>query len=127
MFDIGGIELLIIGVIALIVVGPKDLPRLVRSASGVFRKIKALSSEFRSGLDDLAREVDVKEFVKDADLDPFQDLRDEEGLEPDMTPDEVTEHILSNKEKKKASREATAKADESKDSTASNKADTGDE
>lgn len=126
MFDIGGIELLIIGIIALVVVGPKDLPRLVRSASGVFRKIKALSREFRSGLDDLAREVDVNEFVKDADLDPFQDLRDEEGLKPGMTPDEVTKHILSNQEKK-VSREATVKPDEPKGPPASNKADTGDE
>lgn len=126
MFDIGGIELLIIGIIALIVVGPKDLPRLVRSVSGVFRKIKALSREFRSGLDDLAREVDVNEFVKDADLDPFKDLRDEEGLKPNMTPDEVTKHILSNQEKK-VSRKATVKPDEPKDPPASNKADSGDE
>ena len=126
MFDIGGIELLVIGIIALVVVGPKDLPRLVRSVSGVFGKIKALSREFRSGLDDLAREVDVNEFVKDADLDPFKDLRDEEGLKPDMTPDEVTKHILSNQEKK-VSREATVKPDEPKDPTASDKADTGDE
>lgn len=126
MFDIGGIELLIIGIIALVVVGPKDLPRLVRSVSGVFRKVKSLSHEFRSGLDDLAREVDVNEFVKDTDLDPFKDLRDEEGLKPGMTPDEVTKHILSNQEKK-VNREATVKPDESKGSTASDKADSGDE
>lgn len=126
MFDIGGIELVIIGIIALIVVGPKDLPRLVRSVSGIFRKIKALSREFRSGLDDLAREVDVNEFVKDADLDPFKDLRDEEGLKPGMTPDEVTEHILSNQEKK-VSRKATVDADEPKGSAASDKAGSGDE
>lgn len=126
MFDIGGIELLIIGIIALVVVGPKDLPRLVRSVSGVFRKVKSLSREFRSGLDDLAREVDVNEFVKDADLDPFKDLRDEEGLKPGMTPDEVTKHILSNQEKK-ISRSATVKSDEPKGPTTSDKAGSGDE
>ena len=81
MFDIGGIELLIIGVLALVVVGPKDLPRLIRSISGIFRKIKTLSSEFRSGLDDLAREVDIDPLkdIKDG-IDPFGDLREEEGL-----------------------------------------------
>lgn len=112
MFDIGGIELLIIGIIALVVVGPKDLPRLVRSISGILGKIKSLSAEFRSGLDDLAREVDVNEIVRDAEVDPFKDLRDEEGLKPGMTPDEVTKKILSN-QSKKVSRTATVKADDS--------------
>ena len=106
MFDIGGIELLVIGVIALVVVGPKDLPRLLRSVSGVVRKVKNLSSEFRSGLDDLAREVDVEEMVRKADVDPFNDLREEEGVTPDMSPEEVTEHILSNKEEKTDSKKA---------------------
>lgn len=102
MFDIGGIELLIIGVLALVVVGPKELPRLIRSVSGVIRKVKALSSEFRSGLDDLAREVDIDPLkdIKD-DIDPFSNLREEEGVTDDMSPEEVTEKILSNKEKKK--------------------------
>ena len=126
MFDIGGIELLVIGVIALVVVGPKELPRLVRSVSGMFRKVKSLSREFRSGLDDLAREVDINEFAKDADLDPFKDLREEEGLKPGMTPDEVTEHILSNKEKK-TNQKSTGKSDKAKGTTKSNKADSGNE
>ena len=112
MFDIGGIELLIIGIIALVVVGPKDLPRLIRSISGIIGKIKSLSAEFRSGLDDLAREVDVSEVVREADVDPFKDLRDEEGLRPGMTPDEVTKKILSN-QSKKVSKAATVKTEES--------------
>ena len=101
MLDIGGIEILIIGIIALVVVGPKELPRLLRSISGIVRKIKNLSSEFRSGLDDLAREVDVKNIVPDFDEDPigdpFEELREEEGITADMSPEEVTDHIMSNK------------------------------
>ena len=113
MFDIGGIELLVIGVIALVVVGPKDLPRLVRSVSDIVRKIKNLSSEFRSGIDGLAREIDLSKEV-DLDMDPFQELKDEEGLKPGMTPEEVTDHIMTNQEKK-VSRKATVKPDTPED------------
>jgi sec-independent protein translocase protein TatB len=119
MFDIGGLELLIIGIIALIVVGPKDLPRLVRSVSSIIGKIKSLSNELRSGLNDLAREVDVEEFTRDADLDPFKDLREEEGLKPGMTPDQITKKILSN-QTKKVSRTATVKLNESEKTDSAN-------
>jgi sec-independent protein translocase protein TatB len=46
MFDLGWQELLVIGTVALIVVGPKDLPKLFNKAGKLFGKIKKISREF---------------------------------------------------------------------------------
>lgn len=61
MFDIGGIELLVIGVVALIIVGPKDLPRLVRSVGQWVGKARGLAREFQSGMEEAARQADLDE------------------------------------------------------------------
>ena len=65
MFDIGGWEFLIIIVVAIIIVGPKDLPGLVRTISEWIRKARALAREFQGGLEDLAREVDLENLGKE--------------------------------------------------------------
>jgi sec-independent protein translocase protein TatB len=59
MFDIGGWEFLIVIVIAIIVIGPKDLPGTIRTVSGWIRRARELAREFQSGLDDLANETDM--------------------------------------------------------------------
>ena len=64
MFDIGGWEFLLIGVIAIVVIGPKDLPGTIRTVTGWIRRARSLASEFQSGLDDIAREADM-DTVKD--------------------------------------------------------------
>ena len=47
MFDIGWQELFIVGVLALLVVGPRDLPRTLRTVMGYVRKAKGMAREFR--------------------------------------------------------------------------------
>ena len=64
MFDIGGWEFLIVIVIAIIVIGPKDLPGTIRTVTGWIRRARELARDFQSGLDDLARETDMDN-VKD--------------------------------------------------------------
>ncbi len=59
MFDIGGWEFLAIVILAIVIIGPKDLPAAVRAVSLWARKARALAGDFRSGLDDLAREVEL--------------------------------------------------------------------
>jgi Tat protein translocase TatB subunit len=59
MFDIGGWEFLVIVVVGLIVIGPKDLPAAVKVISGWVAKARDLAREFRGGLDELAREVEL--------------------------------------------------------------------
>lgn len=91
MFDIGTAELVVLAIIALVVVGPKDLPKLMRSVSAFVKKMRGFASEFRSGLQDLADEVE-------READPFKEEREKEGLTPDMSPEEITAHIMGNKE-----------------------------
>jgi len=59
MFDIGGWEFLVVIVVAIIVIGPKDLPGAIRTVTSWIRRARELAREFQSGLDDLARETDV--------------------------------------------------------------------
>jgi sec-independent protein translocase protein TatB len=91
MFDLSWQELFLIGVVALIVIGPKDMPQVMRSVAGFVRKARALSREFQNGvaqmmreaeLDELRRKleeagrVDVDETVKET-VDPTGSLRED--------------------------------------------------
>ena len=59
MFDIGWQELFIVAVLALIVVGPKDLPRALRTIMGLVRKARLMARDFQDGLDEVVREADL--------------------------------------------------------------------
>lgn len=61
MFDIGMSELLIIGIVALIVVGPKDLPGMFRTLGRFTAKIKAMGREFSRAMDNAADEVGMND------------------------------------------------------------------
>lgn len=61
MFDIGWSELLLVAVLALVFVGPKDLPRLMRTAGRYVGKMRAMAREFQQSFEDLARESELEE------------------------------------------------------------------
>jgi sec-independent protein translocase protein TatB len=61
LFDIGWPELMLVGVIALVVIGPKDLPRAMRVAGFWVRKARTLSREFQSSIDQMIREAELDE------------------------------------------------------------------
>jgi sec-independent protein translocase protein TatB len=61
MFDLGWTELLVIGVVALIVVGPKDLPMLFRKVGRFVGKAKGMAREFSRAMDQAADETGVNE------------------------------------------------------------------
>ncbi|MEL6476810.1 MAG: Sec-independent protein translocase protein TatB [Pseudomonadota bacterium] len=61
MFDLGWTELLLIGAVALIVVGPKDLPRMLRTVGQYAGKARGMAREFQRSMDDAAREADMEE------------------------------------------------------------------
>ncbi len=63
-FGIGSAELLVVVVVALLVVGPKDLPRLLRTIGNFVAKIRGLAREFQGHLDEAMRETGIDE-VKD--------------------------------------------------------------
>ncbi|HLS19295.1 MAG TPA: Sec-independent protein translocase protein TatB [Paracoccaceae bacterium] len=68
MFDVGWTELLVIGVLALIVVGPRDLPQLLRTVGQWVGKIKRMAREFQRTMEDAAREADITDFKELRDL-----------------------------------------------------------
>ena len=84
MFDIGWQEIFIIGILALIVVGPKDLPQAVRTVSQWIRKARVMASELQGGVNEMIREAELDDIKKQiTDVKSF-DLQSE--LEKNLDP-----------------------------------------
>ncbi len=66
MFGIGGSEILLTAVVAVIVIGPKDLPGALYSLGKVSRKIYAFTHSFRKAFDDVMKEAELDDIVKTA-------------------------------------------------------------
>ena len=64
MFDIGWTEMLVIGVVALIVVGPKDLPVLFKTLGQFVGKAKGMAREFSRAMNDAADDTGMKDMAK---------------------------------------------------------------
>jgi len=64
MFDVGAAELLVIVIVAVIVIGPKDLPLALRTAGRWIGKIRRVSSHFRTGIDAMIREAEMEEMER---------------------------------------------------------------
>ena len=80
MFDIGWTEILVIAVVAIIIVGPKDLPRMLRTLGRYAGQLRRTAGEFRSQFDDVIRESELDELrttLEDAsELNPINQIRD---------------------------------------------------
>lgn len=64
MFDIGWSEMLIIGVVALVVIGPKELPGALKTFAFWMKQARKLAREFQSGVDDMIRTAELDEAKK---------------------------------------------------------------
>ena len=64
MFDIGAAELLVIIIVAVIVIGPKDLPLAMRVAGRWIGKVRRVSAHFRTGIDTMVREAELADMEK---------------------------------------------------------------
>jgi len=67
MFGIDSVEFLIIIVVAVVVIGPKDLPRALYKIGQVVGKARAMARHFRTGLDSMIREAELEELQKQWD------------------------------------------------------------
>jgi sec-independent protein translocase protein TatB len=67
MFDITSSKLLILGVVALIVIGPKDLPMLLRTIGKYMGMMRRQANEFRAQFDDAMRESELEQIKKDVE------------------------------------------------------------
>ncbi|MCK9540711.1 MAG: Sec-independent protein translocase protein TatB [Novosphingobium sp.] len=61
MFDIGWDEMLFTAVVAIIVIGPKDMPRALRTAGRWVGKMRRISGHFRAGVENMIREAEMQE------------------------------------------------------------------
>jgi sec-independent protein translocase protein TatB len=85
MLDIGWSEMAVILLVALIVIGPKDLPRVARTIGKWTTKARGMAREFQRSLDDMAREAELQDIKREIDQVGRTDVRRhiEEAIDPD--------------------------------------------
>jgi sec-independent protein translocase protein TatB len=64
MFDVAPTELMLVALVALLVIGPKDLPRVMRVVGKWVGKARGVASQFRSGFDEMVRQSEMEEMEK---------------------------------------------------------------
>ena len=85
MFDFAWSEILLIGAVALIAIGPKDMPAAIRTISGMIKKARRMAAEFQTHVDEMVREADLGDVKK-----AFTDIRNLDlagALEKHVDPD----------------------------------------
>lgn len=87
MFGIDSGELLIIAVVALVVIGPKDLPRVMRTLGNFIGRARGMARHFRTGFDTMMREAELEEMEKKWKADNERIMREHPaGTEPASVP-----------------------------------------
>ncbi|MFO1184151.1 MAG: Sec-independent protein translocase protein TatB [Bauldia sp.] len=81
MFDIGWTELLVVAVVAIVVVGPKDLPRMLRAFGRWVGKVKAVAADFQRQFNEAVRQAELDDVRKEMEsltnIDPLADVKKE--------------------------------------------------
>ena len=65
MLDIGGWEFMLVAFVLILVVGPKELPKMLRGFTRIMTQVRSMAREFTDGMNDLAREADMED-IKNA-------------------------------------------------------------
>lgn len=85
MFDFAWSEIVLIGVVALIAIGPKDMPAALKAVAGVVKKARRMAAEFQTHVDEMMREADLHEVREQIDQIRNFDIRSE--VERTVDPD----------------------------------------
>jgi sec-independent protein translocase protein TatB len=87
MFDFAWSEIVLIGAVALIAIGPKDMPAAIRTVSSVIKKARRMAAEFQTHVDEMVREADLGDVKK-----AFSEIRNfdlpstlEKHIDPDRS------------------------------------------
>ena len=59
MFDLAGSEIAVIGLVALVLIGPKEMPVAIRAIAGMLKKVRRIAGEFQHRVDQMVREADL--------------------------------------------------------------------
>lgn len=114
MFDLGWQELLVIALVAIIVISPKELPQAIRAVTQFARQLRGLSREFRSGVSELVREAELDELRRQVEKagrindpsDPVLGNESTSRLADDFNPKKLAEEL-----KRRLNSEASLAAD----------------
>jgi sec-independent protein translocase protein TatB len=109
MLDLGWPELFIIMLVALLIVGPRELPGLVRTAASWLRKTKRSINNFQNSIEEIAREVELENVKKDAEellINEVSSLPNDVGELLKVEDDQGTPNLTKTQERKpKSARE----------------------
>ena len=82
MFGIDSTELLVIAVVALVVIGPKDLPRVMRTVGQWVGRARGMAGHFRAGVDNMIRESELADMEKKWKAENERIMREHPALPP---------------------------------------------
>jgi sec-independent protein translocase protein TatB len=125
--SLGFNEIIILGILALVVVGPKDLPLLFRKLGKWTAKLRGMAQEFRTGFDELARQAELDELKREVDAlrrttslqeikseltKPLPTLEDYAGISKPLPPPDVPERLPESAPAEQAADDPETAADE---------------
>jgi sec-independent protein translocase protein TatB len=94
MFGIDSAELLIVAIVALVVIGPKDLPRVMRTVGNWVGRVRGMAKHFRTGIDTMIRESELEEMEKKWKADNERIMREHPDADaPAMTGSPASDYI----------------------------------
>jgi len=108
MFDISWTEFLLIGIVALVVIGPKELPAVMRTMGQWMRKVRSMATDFQNQFHEAMREAEMADLKKQVDdvahdikhYDPLKEVRTDveamgKGFESSLEPKPATAGAVS--------------------------------
>lgn len=113
MFDVASSEFLLVALVALVVIGPKDLPRVLSAVGKWVGKARSVAAQFRSGFDEMVRESELADLEKKwkAENERIMQAHPPEPVFEEMVPPVVEPIAPKPKAKRKPQAKARPKAD----------------
>lgn len=107
MFDIGWPELMVVAVLTIVVVGPNELPRVLRTVLGIVRKVRSMAGEFQNSIEDVAREADLADIKKEVEKAQSETIsaKMEKLVDPDGEVEKTMQEMKQDVDKAKAETE----------------------
>jgi sec-independent protein translocase protein TatB len=93
VFGIDSSELLLVALVALVVIGPKDLPKAMRVVGYWVGRARGVARQFRSGFDNMVREAELEEMEKRWAAENERIMREHPQPTPDTTPDAASDPV----------------------------------